>query len=144
REPLEARRRALEKFSKAKLKSASRLHLSPTTRDPSVASQWLQDAAIGLDGVMAKELDAPYATGERNAMRKVTRQRTAECVVGGFRWDKGGAQVGSLLLGLYGDDGLLHHVGYCSALNAARKREAKEMVAPLTGGAGFTGNAPGG
>lgn len=143
-ESLATRRNALEAFSKANLEEVPRLHLSPATDDPKVASKWLKDAAIGLDGVMAKQLEAPYASGERTAMRKIKRQRTAECVVGGFRWGKGGKQVGSLLLGLYGDDGLLHHVGYCSALNAARKAEAKERVTPLMKGEGFTGNAPGG
>lgn len=141
---LAERRRFLEAFSEENLQNAPRLHLSPATDDPQPASKWLRDAAIGLDGVMAKQVEAPYASGERTAMRKVKRQRTAECVVGGFRWGKGGKQVGSLLLGLYGDDGLLHHVGYCSALNAARKAEAKERVTSLVGGEGFTGSAPGG
>ncbi len=142
--PLAERRRALEAFSDANLGDAPRLHISPATSDLKMARKWLQDAAIGLDGVMAKQQEAPYASGERTAMRKVKRQRTAECVVGGFRWGKGGKQVGSLLLGLYGDDGLLHHVGYCSALNAARKAEAKDRVTAEIGGEGFTGSAPGG
>lgn len=140
--PLRKRREALEKFAASALDGMQRVHLSPQTDDADKARGWLEDAAIGLDGVVAKLSDAPYATGERTAMVKVKRMRTADCVVGGFRWAKNGSDVGSLLLGLYGEDGALHHVGFCSALNAKRKQEAKERVLPLRGGEGFTGRAP--
>lgn len=140
--PLRARREALESFAKAALTKTESIHLSPSTGELSVAQEWLEDAAHGLDGVMAKREDLSYASGERGGMVKVKRMRTAECVVGGFRWSKNGKDIGSLLLGLYGKDGRLHHVGFCSALNAARKMEAKERVEPLRGGEGFSGNAP--
>ena len=71
-EPLARRRDALEAFGETHLEEASRLHLSPATDDLKIASKWLKDAAIGLDGVMAKQLDAPYASGERTAMRKIS------------------------------------------------------------------------
>ena len=142
--PLHERRAALETFARKALAKHPRIHLSPSTDDLETAREWLEGAAGGLDGVMAKQADAPYASGERTAMLKVKRTRTADCVVGGFRWGKGGKHVGSLLLGLYGADGKLHHVGFCSGLNAARRAEAKERVLALRGGEGFSGRAPGG
>lgn len=137
---LRERRQALERFAPA-LEATPRVHLSPATEDPGAAQRWLADAASGLDGVMAKRMEAAYASGDRSAMVKVKRMRTADCVVGGYRLGKDGG-IGSLLLGLYDGEGLLHHVGFCSALNAKRKREAKERVTPLRGGAGFSGSAP--
>lgn len=141
-EALTKRRAALERFAAGGLRKETRIHLSPSTTELSAARKWLEDSAGGLDGVMAKQADAPYASGERTAMLKVKRMRTADCVVGGFRWAKNGSDIGSLLLGLYGEDGQLHHVGYCSALNAKRRREAKDLVVPLAGGEGFSGRAP--
>jgi ATP-dependent DNA ligase len=142
--PLAKRRAALEKFFSRYLQQHPRVHLSPFTDDVELARQWLGGAMGGLDGVMAKDASVPYATGERTAMRKVKRMRTAECVVGGFRWAKSGSDVGSLLLGLFGSDGQLHHVGFCAALNAARRREATERLTPIRGGVGFSGRAPSG
>ena len=95
------------------------------------------------DGVIAKRLDLPYAPGER-VMLKVKRLRTADCVVGGFRYESGRKLVGSLLLGLYGDDGLLHHVGFTSALSADEKPELTQRLEKLIAAPGFTGEAPGG
>jgi ATP-dependent DNA ligase len=140
--PLRDRRAALESFDADTLAKTEPIHLSPSTDDLALAREWLENAAHGLDGVIAKRDDLPYASGERSGMVKVKRMRTAECVVGGFRWSKNGKDIGSLLLGLYGDDRKLHHVGFCSALNGERKKEARERVEPLRGGAGFTGNAP--
>jgi ATP-dependent DNA ligase len=143
-EPLARRRSALEKFFSRYLERHPRVHLSPCTDDVELARRWLAGAMGGLDGVMAKDTGASYATGERTAMRKVKRLRGAECVVGGFRWAKSGSDVGSLLLGLYGSDGDLHHVGFCSAFNAKTRAEATERLTAIRGGAGFTGRAPSG
>src|SRR5207237_5219006 len=101
-------------------------------------------AAIGLDGIIAKRLDAPYLSGERTAMVKIKRIRTADCVVGGFRYAEKGGGIGSLLLGLYNDQGLLDHVGFTSSFNKEQKKELKKIVKPLIGGPGLTGHAPGG
>ena len=95
------------------------------------------------DGVVAKRLDLPYLPGER-AMLKVKRMRTADCVVGGFRYESGRKLVGSLLLGLYDDEGLLHHVGFTSAIAAAEKPELTKRLQKLIMPPGFTGDAPGG
>jgi ATP-dependent DNA ligase len=94
--------------------------------------------------VMAKRRDHPYRSGERTAMEKIKRKRTADCVVGGFRYATKGRVVGSLLLGLYDDDGILHHVGYTSSLSAEERRRITPMLEKLSGGEGFTGRAPGG
>jgi ATP-dependent DNA ligase len=93
---------------------------------------------------MAKRLDLAYATGERTAMQKIKRKRTADCVVGGFRYASKGKLVGSLLLGLYDDDGILHHVGFTSSFTAQERKRITPMVEKLMGGDGFTGRAPGG
>jgi ATP-dependent DNA ligase len=140
--PLEDRRRALEEFAGGNFTKGSGVRLSPSTDDVKLAAQWLAASRGGLDGVMAKRRDLPYQAGNREGMVKVKRMRTAECVVGGFRWGKSGDKLGSLLLGLYGADGKLHHVGFCSALNAAIRAEAEERILPLSGGEGFSGNAP--
>jgi len=99
---------------------------------------------VGFDGVVAKRLDMPYAAGERTAMPKVKRMRTADCVVGGFRYASNARVVGSLLLGLYDDNGLLHHVGFTSSFNEAEKKELTKILKPLIKAPGFTGNKPGG
>src|SRR5262245_14426577 len=125
--PLAARRERLEH----ELASAvAPVHLSPATRDRAMAEDWFRRfEGAGLDGVMAKRLDAPYRAGERT-MVKVKHQRTADCVVAGFRWHaKGrGSMVGSLLLGLYDDSGVLHHVGVAAAFtNTVRQRLVAEL-----------------
>ena len=140
------RRAALEAFAARYLdEEAGTLRLSPETDDVAEARAWLRGGRQGLDGVVAKRKDQPYLPGQR-AMIKVKRLRTADCVVGGFRWAKGGEgkQVGSLLLGLYGDDGLLHHVGFTGSMPAAVRRQAGDRLLPLRGPPGFTGRAPGG
>lgn len=142
-QPLEVRRRALERFF-APLGAPNGFLLSPQTRDPGVAAQWLKGlAAHGFDGVMAKRSDAPYRAGLRDAMVKVKRVRSADCVVGGYRLQTGSRLVGALLLGLYDAQGLLHHVGMCAAFQDDERRALREKLAPLAGGAGFTGRAPG-
>jgi ATP-dependent DNA ligase len=140
-EPLEARRDALEQFIRRN--AAPALHLSPATRDRDTALGWLERSGGALDGVIAKRVDLPYRPGER-AMIKVKQQRTADCVVGGFRYAEKKKEVGSLLLGLFGDDGLLHHVGFTSALKAEDRPALTEKLEKLIGPPGFTGNAPGG
>lgn len=142
--PLEERRAALEAFAARYLYDHPTIRLSPATTDLKVARRWLAGAHGDIDGVMAKRADAAYATGERGAMEKVKPVRTVDCVVGGFRWTKDGENVASLLLGLYDDGGKLHHVGFCSALNAKIRAEANARLIPLRGGSGFTGRAPGG
>ena len=111
------------------------VHLTPFTEDPDVAEDWFtRFEGAGFDGVMAKPLDAPYQQDKR-VMWKVKHERTADCVVAGFRWHKDGQGVGSLLLGLYDDEGNLHHVGVASSFTAARRRELVDELAPLREGA---------
>jgi ATP-dependent DNA ligase len=128
--PLATRRARLEE---ALGRAAPPVHLSPATRDRALAEDWFRRfEGAGLDGVMAKRLDAPYRPGERT-MVKVKHVRTADCVVAGFRWHKRGAgtMVGSLLLGLYDDAGTLHHVGVAAAFAEARRRQLVGELAPL-------------
>jgi len=109
------------------------VHLTPMTRDPAVASEWLSRfEGAGLDGVIAKPAEGTYEPGKR-AMIKVKHARTADCVVAGFRWHKAGRNelVGSLLLGLYDGKGALHHVGVTSSFTMARRKELALELAPL-------------
>jgi ATP-dependent DNA ligase len=108
------------------------VYLTPVTRDRGVAVQWLQQfEGAGLDGVVAKPAEGPYQPGKR-AMIKVKHARTAECVVAGFRWHKSGKDaVGSLLLGLYNDSGVLQHVGVTSSFTMAKRKQLVEELAPL-------------
>jgi ATP-dependent DNA ligase len=145
--PLTERRAALEAFF-GSLGSPTQLRLSPATRRRADAQRWLARAGGGeLDGVVAKRLDEPYRAGER-AMVKVKCQRTADCVVGGFRYasnkTNGRKVVGSLLLGLYDDQRRLHHVGFTSAIKQPEKPALTAKLEPLIAPPGFTGNAPGG
>jgi ATP-dependent DNA ligase len=108
------------------------VHLTPTTRDRAIATEWLtRFEGAGLDGVIAKPLDSPYLPGKRS-MIKVKHARTAECVVAGFRWHKSGKDtVGSLLLGLYDDQGVLHHVGVTSSFTMAKRKALAKELEPL-------------
>jgi len=141
---LRERRRLLEKFARSNLRSAKSIRLSPATTDCKVANNWFRQSGGDLDGVIAKRLDAPYASGERTAAVKIKRIRTVDCGVGGFRYATGARVIGSLLLGLYGDDGLLHHVGFISGFKASDRRELTKKFEALKKTPGFTGNAPGG
>jgi ATP-dependent DNA ligase len=143
-QPLRERRPLLEKFARSNFRFAKNLRLSPATTDRTIAAEWFKKAGRDLDGIVAKQLDAPYASGERTAMVKVKQIRTADCVVGGFRYARASRVIGSLLLGLYGDDGLLHHVGFTSAFKAAERRKLTKKFEALKKQPGFTGNAPGG
>ena len=138
--PLELRRQALELLA---LGSAEGVHFSPFTEDRKVAQGWLEGAGGALDGVIAKRRDGPYVSGER-AMLKVKPMRTADCVVGGFRYGSGSDEVGSLLLGLYNDEGKLDHVGFTSNIPAEEKAVLTKRLEALVEPPGFTGNAPGG
>jgi ATP-dependent DNA ligase len=114
-------------------KAGAPVHLTPATQDRALAADWFDRfEGAGLDGVVAKRLDAPYQPGKR-AMLKIKHQRTADCVVAGFRWHKNGpgTHVGSLLLGLYGDDGKLHHVGITSSFTWQRRATILEELEPL-------------
>ena len=142
-QPLSERRQKLEAFAAAQFKRAERVRMSPATRRVADAREWLAGRS-GTDGVMAKRLDLPYASGDRTAMEKIKRKRTADCVVGGFRYASKGKVVGSLLLGLYDDDGILHHVGFTSSLSVAERQRITPILEKLVGGEGFTGRAPGG
>ena len=140
-EPLAKRRKLLEAF--VAKNGVEGLHLSPATLDRSAAVDWLERSGGALDGVIAKRTGLEYRPGER-AMVKVKQQRTADCVVGGFRYAEGKPEVGSLLLGLFDAEGLLHHVGFTSALKAEDRPALTERLEKLVGPPGFTGNAPGG
>ena len=139
--PLTDRRQALESFFAGVEQQG--IKLSPRTTDREEAERWLSVSGGDVDGVIAKRLDAPYAAGERD-MLKIKRIRTADCVVGGFRYGTGSKLVGSLLLGLYDDAGKLNHVGFTSALAAEDKLQLTDRLEALRGGSGFTGRSPGG
>ncbi|MDQ6611761.1 MAG: ATP-dependent DNA ligase, partial [Gemmatimonadota bacterium] len=145
-EPLFVRRAALELFAANQL-PANGILLSPATTDAAVAEGWFQKSGGGLDGVMAKLISAPYTPGERIAMRKFKNLRTAECIVGGFRYGSGTGDaskiVGSLLLGLYDDAGLLHHVGFTSAMSAHERAELTPKLEKIVSTSAFTGASPG-
>jgi ATP-dependent DNA ligase len=142
--PLAERREQLERFAAKALARAGRVRLSPTTTKLADAKRWLRSAGATLDGIIAKRRDVPYDAGARDAMRKIKHYRSADCVVGGFRYASKQPVVGSLLLGLYDDGGLLHHVGFTSAFKAAERVALTKRLTPLIGPPGFTGNAPGG
>jgi ATP-dependent DNA ligase len=141
---LRERRQLLEKFAHSNFNVRKTFRLSPATTDYRTASEWFSRAGGDLDGILAKRLDAAYASGERTAMVKVKQIRTVDCVVGGFRYARNTRVIGSLLLGLYGEDGLLHHVGFTSAFKASQRRELTKKFEALRKSPGFTGNAPGG
>lgn len=139
--PLAERRAVLEAFH-AEHRSET-LRLSPMTEDRTVAQRWLDATGGALDGVIAKRRDDAYQPGAR-AMLKVKRLRTADCVVGGFRYASKKREVGSLLLGLYDDAGLLHHVGFTSAIAATDRPALTKRLETLVEAPGFTGDPPGG
>jgi ATP-dependent DNA ligase len=143
--PLRERRQRLEAFAAKHFTDADRIRLSPATNELKDARRWLRTMGGGLDGIIAKNLDAHYESGERTgSMQKIKDLRTADCVVGGFRYASKGRVVGSLLLGLYGDDGLLHHVGFTSSIAATERRELTKKLEALREPPGFTGRSPGG
>jgi ATP-dependent DNA ligase len=140
--PLLERRDALEGFFQ-QIAAGDSVRLSPYTRDLAEARSWLESSGGALDGVIAKRLDGSYQTGER-AMLKVKKRRTADCVVGGFRYERNSRIVGSLLLGLYNREGRLDHVGFTATLHDLDRQALTQQLEALIEPPGFTGNAPGG
>jgi ATP-dependent DNA ligase len=139
---LDERRKRLEAFAKKYFKGPCRL--SPATRDAAEARKWFSGGGASLDGVIAKRAGLPYQSGERTGMQKIKAFRTADCIVGGFRYAEKKPLVGSLLLGLYDHDGLLNHVGFCSGIKAEEKPSLTRKLEKLVQPPGFTGHAPGG
>ena len=141
--PLKERRKRLERFAKRYLKTAASIRLSPITEDVAVARTWFR-LGVALDGVIAKRRDLPYQTGKRTGMQKIKARRTADCVVGGFRYLSKKALIGSLLLGLYDDAGKLDHVGFTSSIHDEDRRALTDKLRKMIKPPGFTGSAPGG
>jgi ATP-dependent DNA ligase len=141
---LSERRAMLEAFAAKAFSKGIRVRLSPATTKLSEAKGWLKKVGSTLDGIIAKRRDTPYAAGTRDAMVKVKNYRSADCVIGGFRYGTNSKLVGSLLLGLYDESGLLHHVGFTSSIPRADKPALTAKLEKLKGRPGFTGNAPGG
>src|SRR5438132_10762413 len=142
--PLKQRRQNLVQLFR-RFPTKGTVRLSPASTDRKQAEQWMRElGTLGLDGIIAKRLDEPYRSGERTGMVKIKRIRTADGVVGGFRYAEKGGGIGSLLLGLYNQQGLLDHGGFTSSFNAEQRRELKKIVEPLIGPPGFTGHAPAG
>lgn len=142
--PLAERRKLLEAFAKKLFDRDGLIRLSPATSNLKTAATWLRAAGGAMDGVIAKRQDVEYRSGDRTGMQKIKLLRTADCVVGGFRYASKGGGLGSLLLGLYDENGKLDHVGFCSSLNARLKKELLPKVEALRKPPGFTGRAPGG
>jgi ATP-dependent DNA ligase len=144
RKPVEQRRPLLENFARKYLRGNKVVRLSPATTDIKVVGQWFKKVGSGLDGIIAKRLGIPYMTGDRTGMVKVKHMRTADCVVGGFRYAEKKRVIGSMLIGLYDTEGLLHHVGFSSSFNAAERVGLTPKLEKLIKPPGFTGQAPGG
>lgn len=141
--PLERRRLALERFTARFFKDNRMIRLSPATQELSVARKWFH-MGVALDGVVAKRRDLPYQSGERTGMQKIKKLRTADCVVGGFRYLEGKPLVGSLLLGLYDEHGKLDHVGFTSSIRQEDRPQLTRKLERLIKPPGFTGKTPGG
>jgi ATP-dependent DNA ligase len=142
--PLEQRRPRLETFARKYFPKNRPVRLSPSTTSLPEAMKWLKHGGATLDGIIAKRRDLPYQAGDRSGMQKIKNHRSADCVVGGFRYNEGKPTVGSLLLGLYDDAGLLHHVGFSSTIKREYKPTLTKKLEKLVAPPGFTGNAPGG
>ncbi|MCU1285553.1 MAG: dependent ligase [Acidobacteriales bacterium] len=147
--PLEDRKKAIADFFKKAIQpSAAKemIRLAPSSPSRDEADKWMTEmAAYGCDGIVAKLGDEPYHSGDRDAMVKVKRLRTSDCVIGGFRYaTKKNAGVGSILLGLYNEARELDHVGFCSGFTAEQRIDLVKKLVPLIEKPGFTGKAPGG
>ena len=141
---LDARRKALEAFTKKNLRGQKSIRLSPATTKLAEANKWLKQVGATLDGIIAKRRDMTYQSGNRHGMQKIKNYRSADCVVGGFRYNEGKPVVGSLLLGLYNEQGLLDHVGFTSSFKADEKKALTAKLKKFIGGEGFSGDKPGG
>jgi len=142
--PLAERRPLVEDFARKHLRGHTGFPLSPATTRLADAKRWLARVGATLDGIIAKRRDLPYRAGERSGMEKIKNFRSADCVVGGFRYNEGKKVVGSLLLGLYDDAGLLDHVGFTSSIAAKDKPALTARLEKLIAAPGFTGGKPGG
>ena len=142
--PLSERRRKLDLLAPKYFRGTKRIRLSPATSKLVEAKRWLDRVGTTLDGIIAKRLDLPYRSRDRSGMQKIKNYRSADCVVGGFRYNEGKPVVGSLLLGLYDDKGRLNHVGFTSTIKRAEKPELTRKLENLIAPPGFTSNAPGG
>jgi ATP-dependent DNA ligase len=140
--PFKQRRKILEEFCKKFCRKEKQLELSPQTDSLEHATSWLQSSDWHIDGIVAKKSSDVYEPGER-VMQKFKPLKTADCVVGGFRYGTNSREVGSLLLGLYDDQGRLHHVGFTSGIPKADKKTLTKKLEKLVQEPGFTGNAPG-
>ena len=140
---LQQRRKRLESFAREHFRDPGLLRLSPTTDDIRVARRWFH-MGVGLDGIIAKNKDLPYQSGERTGMQKIKAQRTADCVVGGFRYLAKKKLVGSLLLGLYNSKKELDHVGFTSSIHDEERAAVTRKLEALIKPPGFSGKAPGG
>jgi ATP-dependent DNA ligase len=142
--PIEKRRDRLEEFFDS-VPRGSLINLSPATTDRRIARHWFEKfGAAGLDGIMAKRLGEPYHSGDRDGMVKVKHLKTADCVVGGYRYGEGTKTAGSLLLGLYDDDGRLVHIGHTSSMARADRRDLTKQLESLRDDNPFQGRVPGG
>ena len=140
--PIEERREKLEAFFEKA--DHELLHLSPATTNRKIATQWFDKfGELGLDGIMAKRLGEPYHSGDRDGMVKVKHLKTADCVVGGFRYGEGTTTVGSLLLGLYDDEGRLVHIGHTSSIKREDRRDVTKKLEALRGSNPFEVRVPG-
>ncbi|MFN8391771.1 MAG: ATP-dependent DNA ligase [Bdellovibrionota bacterium] len=143
-ETLGSRRKKLEAFAKKYFAIAETVHLSPATDRIAQTKAWAKKASNALDGIIAKRVDLPYESGTREGMQKIKARKTADCVVGGFRYASRGKQVGSLLLGLYDKERKLNHVGYVGTAGKLGGKELTAKLEKLIEAPGFTGHAPGG
>lgn len=146
--PLSQRRPKLEAFAKRGFGDGGSFRLSPATTDPDRAMRWLAQSGGGSDGVIAKRMDLAYQGGTREGMQKIKQHRSADCVIGGFRYGAkpmaGRKVAGSVLLGLYDSGGVLHHVGFSSGIKAADKPALTDRLETAIAPRSFTGNTPGG
>lgn len=141
--PLRDRREDLESFARKFGLRNGMIRLSPVTKDIAIARKWFH-MGIGLDGIVAKRDDLPYQTGLRTGMQKIKKKRTADCVVGGFRYLEKKPLVGSLLLGLYNDERKLDHVGFTSSIHSDQRKALTVKFEKMIKPPGFTGKTPGG
>ena len=141
---LDQRRRALEQFYQKYCRASPNIRLSPSSTSLEEAKAWLRRTGATLDGVIAKRRDFNYRAGDRSGMQKIKNLRSADCVVGGFRYNENSPLVGSLLLGLYDRKGRLNHVGFTSTIRREDKPALTKRLKSLAGPPGFSGNAPGG
>lgn len=142
--PIEDRREKLEAFF-ASAGEHELIHLSPATTDRAIATQWFNKfGSAGLDGVMAKRLGEPYHSGDRDGMIKVKHLKTADCVVGGFRYGEGTQLVGSLLLGLYDDEGRLVYIGHTSSIRKDDRKDLTKKLESMRADNPFEVRVPGG